>query len=79
MTSYNALIGSKPLCIRFNEINGFSRVYYGTKYLMLFGLEKQDAIYNRIKYLIGLKSGITYVFLEILEKWLPSERNTDFE
>lgn len=40
MTSYNALIGSKPLYIRFNEINGFSRVYYGTKYLMLFGWEK---------------------------------------
>ena len=29
---------------------------------MLFGLEKYDAIYNRIRYLIFLKIGITYVF-----------------
>ena len=29
---------------------------------MLFGLKKYDAIYNRIRYLIFLKIGITYVF-----------------
>ena len=28
----------------------------------MFGSEKYDAIYSRIKYLIGVKSGITYVF-----------------
>ena len=31
------------------------------EYLVLFGLEKY-AIYDRIRYLIELKSGITYVF-----------------
>ena len=30
--------------------------------LVLFGPEKYDAIYNRIRYLIRQKSGITYVF-----------------
>ena len=62
--SYKSLIGSKPLHIRFNfdKINGFVRVYNGTKYLVLFGAEKYGSIYNRIRYLIGVNSSITYVF-----------------
>ena len=55
------MIGAKPLRIRFNKVDGFIRVYYGTIYLVLFGGEKCDFIYNRIRYLIGVKSGITYV------------------
>ena len=46
-----------------NKINGFIRVYDKAKYLQLFCLEKYDTIYDRIRYLISLKSGITYVFL----------------
>ena len=38
------LIGAKPLCIRFDKINGFISVYDGTKYLVLFGVEKYDLI-----------------------------------
>ena len=34
----------------------------GTKYLLLFDLEKYNAIYDRIRYLTWLKSSITYVF-----------------
>ena len=37
------------------------RLYDGTRYLVLFGSEKHDSIYNRIRYLISVKSGITYV------------------
>ena len=51
-----------------DTVNGFIRDYDGTKYLVLFGLEKYDAIYDRIRYLIGLKSGITYIFLIIMQK-----------
>ena len=32
-----------------------------TIYLVLFGTEKYDSIYNRIRYLISAKSGITYI------------------
>ena len=39
----------------------FFRDYDGTKYLVLFGFEKYCAIYDRIRYLIRLKSIITYV------------------
>ena len=46
----------------FDEIDGFIRVYDGTRYLVLFGSRKYDAIYNRIRYLTGVKCGITYVF-----------------
>ena len=58
--SYKNLIGAKPLHIRFDEVHGFIRVYDGTRYLVIFGREKYDAIYNRIRYL-NQKSGITYV------------------
>ena len=39
----------------------FFRDYDGTKYLAFFGSEKYYFIYNRIRYLIGSKSGIKYV------------------
>ena len=58
-TSYKTLIGAKPLHIRFDKVAGFIRVYDGARYLILFGGEKYDFIYNRIRYLIGTKSGIT--------------------
>ena len=53
---------TKPFNIRFNKIDGFIR------YSLLFGPETYDAIYNRIRYLISLKSGITYIFLSLLPK-----------
>ena len=31
----------------------FIRIYDGTRYLVLFGSEKYNAIYNRSKYLLG--------------------------
>ena len=60
------LIGSKPLLIRFDKRDGSIRIYEGTRYLVLFGPEKYDAIYNRIRYLITLKSVITYIFFSLL-------------
>ena len=52
--SYKTLIGAKLLCIRFDEIEGFIRVYDGVTYLALFGSEK--LVYNRIRYIISQKS-----------------------
>ena len=34
------------------NVNGFIRVYDGTKYLILFYLKKYDVIYNRIWYIL---------------------------
>ena len=42
--SYKSLIDYKPLRIRFDKIDGFIRVYDGTRYLVLFGSEKYDSI-----------------------------------
>ena len=42
----------------FNKLDGFIRDYSGIKYLVLFGPEKWDAIFDRITYLIGLQGGI---------------------
>ena len=37
--SYKILIGPKPLCIRFEKVDGFLRVYDGIRYLVLFAPE----------------------------------------
>ena len=60
--SYKTLIDWKPLRIRFDKIDGFFRIYNETRYLTLFGSEKYDAIYHRIRYFINLKSCFTYNF-----------------
>ena len=47
-------MGSKPLYIRFDEIDGSIKIYDGIRYLVLFGLYGSglyDASYNR--YLIS--------------------------
>ena len=51
----------KPVRIWAGKIHGFIRVYDGTRYLELFQIGKYNVNFNRIWYLIGLKSGITYV------------------
>ena len=59
--SYKTLIDAKPLHVRFNKTDGFIRVYDEKRYLLLFGSGEYDSIYNRIRYLISIKRGITYV------------------
>ena len=53
---------------KFSEINGFTGTDDETRYLTFFGSEKYGAIYGRIRYIICLKSDITYFFLTILQK-----------
>ena len=55
------MISTKPLLSRFDKVDGFIRVYNGTKYLVLLGIEKYDAIYNKIS-LISQKSDATNIF-----------------
>ena len=52
----------------FDKINGMIRVYDGTRYLILFGSEKYDLIYSRIRYLIGVRSGDSYDSLPLGKK-----------
>ena len=42
--SYKTSIDSKRFHIRFSKIDGFIRIYGGTRYLTLFGSEKYDAV-----------------------------------
>ena len=35
-------------------LDGFIKVYHGARYLVLFGPENYDAIYNRVRYLINI-------------------------
>ena len=57
--SQKTLIGLKPLRSRFDKIDGFTRIYDGSRYLVLFGHLWYDVIYNRIRYLASEKSAIT--------------------
>ena len=59
MTFHTNSIGSKPLSIMFDEIDGFIKIYDGIRYLELFGHLWYDEIYDRIRYRINKKSGIT--------------------
>ena len=47
------MISAKSLHIGFNKVDRFIGVYGGTRYLVLFGHEKHDAIYNRMRDLIS--------------------------
>ena len=58
--SHKTLIDAKFLHILFDKVDVFITVYDGTRYLVLFGPEKYDAICNRMRYPISQKSGITY-------------------
>ena len=42
--SYKTLFGSKPLRVRFDEVDGFTRVDDGVRYLVLFTPKKYDGI-----------------------------------
>ena len=63
--------------IRFDKVNGFIRVYDGTRYLTLFELRKYCVIFNRIRYLIGVKSGIKYVILYDFIRFSAFGKNAD--
>ena len=56
------------MCITFDKIDGFTRISDTARYLTLFGPEKYDAIYDRIRYLISLKSGIKYILSHYFAK-----------
>ena len=49
---------AKPLHIRFDVINGFIKIYDGTRHLVLFGPERHNPIYDRISYVISEKSDV---------------------
>ena len=53
-------MGAKPLRTMFDKIDEFITIYNGIRYLVLFGPERYDAIYDRIRYLISEKSGATH-------------------
>lgn len=46
--TYETVVAAKSLHIRFHNIDGFIRVYDRSRYLVLFGPEKYDAIYKTI-------------------------------
>ena len=59
---YKTLISVKALSVVFDKVYRFITDYDGNKYLVLFRPEKHNVIFDRIGYVIGMKSGATYVF-----------------
>ena len=46
--TFHIKLDPKPFPNRFNKIDGFIRIYYGTRFLTLFRSEKYDTIYNKL-------------------------------
>ena len=61
---YKIFIDAKPLHIMINKEDGFFRDYDRTKYLVLFGPQQDDDIFDSIRYLIGLKCVLHKFFLK---------------
>ena len=59
-------MGTKPLRIRFDKIDGFIKIYNGIRYLVLYDYERYNAIYDRIRYLISEKMLLQMVLIIIL-------------
>ena len=51
--SNKTFMGGKALCIRLDKADGFIKISDETIYLVLFGSEEYDAIYNGIRYLMS--------------------------
>ena len=62
------LIGVKPLRYMFTRVDWFIKGCDGTKYLELFIIENYNAICYKIRYLLRLKKGVTYLIFHIYAK-----------
>ena len=50
----------KPLRTRFNKVDGFVKIFDGTRYLVSFCSRwYYDAIYDKVRYFMSENSGIT--------------------
>ena len=67
--SYKTLIRAKPLYIRFDKTDGYTRVYDGTRYLVLFGAEKYDVFTTGLDMLQKQRVVLHLLFLMIMQKY----------
>ena len=78
----STFMGVKPLRIRFDKIDGFIKIYDGTRHFVLFGPERYNAIYDKIRYLISEKGSIRYSiyhnFVRTRTDSLPKKKDIDF-
>ena len=82
--SYKTFIGTQPFRISLDKIDEFIRVYDGTRYLVLFGAEKYDIIYNTIIHLKDAKMVLHMLVFIIMQnqsgfiQLFVSRKNSDF-
>ena len=72
--SYKALIDRKPLCIWFNKIDGFIRIYDGTRYLTLFDSEKNMTLFATKLDTLSAKKMTSHIFFLGSYDSLPIEK-----
>ena len=60
--SYKALIDAKSFCVRFDKIDGFIRVYDGTRYLVLFWAKKKKRFHSQQDYISYSSKKWYYMF-----------------
>ena len=62
------MIGGKPIRVWIDKIDEFIGIYDESRYLVLFPREKNELIYNRIRYPASQKSGYNMIFLTFMQK-----------
>ena len=65
--SYKTYTGSKPLGIWLDNIDGFIKIYDGTRYLVLFVLKDMMKIMIGLIYIISEKSDTSYIISQVLQ------------
>ena len=80
---YGTLIVPKPLQIRFDKIDGFIRVFDGTRYLTLFGSENMKLFTTELD--VSLKSSIMFFYqyfakikVDSYDSFFTYRKNIDF-
>ena len=66
--SQKTFMVEKPLRVWLEKVDVFIKVYYVIRYLILFASEKQNAIYDRINYLISEKVVLDIVLIIIQQE-----------
>ena len=66
--SYETFMDPKPLLIRFDETDGFIKVYDRIRYLVLRDYERYNVICDRIKYCISEKVVLYIVLIITLQE-----------
>ena len=73
--SCKTIMDAKPLRIRLDEVYGAIKIFYGTRYLALFGPWSNNAVSNRINSLTIGKTLTFHDFIILIKSVVSKNKN----